>query len=149
MPSRLASELLAEVEGRDGLSVPVEARGLQVAQETASLGDELQKPAARVVVFQVSLEVLGQVTDALREEGNLHFRGSGIGLVGAKLGDELDCLLGMKRHNVLSRKMARRSRNHIWPTRPGPERPRGARRRPCLWYAEDVRPIRPFGRRAV
>ena len=49
------------------------------------LADELEQPAAGVVVFDMRLEVLGQIVDAFRKNGHLHLRRSsvaGLGRIG-------------------------------------------------------------------
>src|SRR5690606_27699638 len=45
---------------------------LEVVKKRTALRDELEKPAARVVVLLVRLEVLGEGGDAARENRNLH-----------------------------------------------------------------------------
>src|SRR5262249_19854080 len=90
--------LFAEVEGGHDLAVTVEAGLLQVVQEATALRDELQEPAARVVVLHVGLEVLREVADALAEEGDLHLGRPGVALVGLELADQLGLFLGLKRH---------------------------------------------------
>ena len=47
---------------------------LEVLEEAPALADEQQQAAARVVVVLVRLEVLGEVLDALGEEGDLDLR---------------------------------------------------------------------------
>src|SRR5208337_5431977 len=78
---RVRLRLLAEAQRRDDLPVPVEAGALQVVKETAALRDEPEQAAPRVVVLQVSLEVLRKVADALRNEGDLDLGRARVGLV--------------------------------------------------------------------
>jgi hypothetical protein len=47
-----------------------------------------------VVVVLVLLEVLGEVADAVAEQRDLHFRGTGVALGRGVLGDDL--LLGLR-----------------------------------------------------
>jgi hypothetical protein len=91
-------ELLAEVQGRDRLPITVEARLLEVIEEPAPLGDQLEETTTRVVVLRVGLEVLGEVGDALGEEGNLDFGRARIGLMRAEFSDEFRFLFDVKRH---------------------------------------------------
>ena len=54
-----------------------------VVQQAAALADHLEEAAAGVVVLLVDLEVLGELSDALGEDGDLDLRGTGIRLVRA------------------------------------------------------------------
>ncbi|MEY4666779.1 MAG: hypothetical protein RIQ87_559 [Chloroflexota bacterium] len=60
------SELLAEGE------VAGRVVTIKEGQQAASLTDELEKPAARMIVLLKGLQVARQLFDARREEGNLH-----------------------------------------------------------------------------
>ena len=62
---------------------------LDVLQEAAALADEHHEATLRVLVLLVHLQVLGEVADALREDGDLHFGAAGIALALAELLDEL------------------------------------------------------------
>jgi hypothetical protein len=44
---------------------------LEVVEQAASLAHQLQQPAPGMVIFHVGLEVLGELADALREDGDL------------------------------------------------------------------------------
>src|SRR4029078_5568084 len=82
-PARLADLLLPDPELADELWVALRVLLLQVVEQASALPDQLQQAAARVVILRVGLEVLGQVVDALAQDGYLHFRRAGIGLVSA------------------------------------------------------------------
>ena len=90
-PARAASawRLLADAEPVDQVGVAVACLSLQVVEQPATLADELQQPAARMVILRVGLEVFGQVVDALAEERNLNFRGAGIGVVSLVRADDV------------------------------------------------------------
>src|SRR5262245_17168823 len=60
--------LLSNPELVDDLAVPVLVRPLQVVEEPTPRPDELEQPAARVVVLEVGLEVVGEVADARGEQ---------------------------------------------------------------------------------
>ena len=62
----------------DQLGVTVGVLALQVVEQAAALADELQQPAARVMILRVRLEMFRQVVDALAEERDLDFRGAGV-----------------------------------------------------------------------
>src|SRR5580693_8814079 len=70
---RRLSPLLAQAQGAHDRAIAIEAGAPQVVEQATSLGDHPQKPPPRVVIFDVGLEVLGQVSDALGQERDLHF----------------------------------------------------------------------------
>ena len=53
------------------------------------------------VIMLVGLQVLGQLTNALREQGDLCFRGTGVGLMKTVLGQDFLLLLSGKSHENL------------------------------------------------
>ena len=57
--------------------------GLQIIEQTAAFADKHKKPAPGGMIFLVSLKVLGQVTDSLRQDRNLHLGTPGIIVVRA------------------------------------------------------------------
>lgn len=59
--------------------------GLEVLKQTSAAADHLQEPLAGIKIFLVSLQVRGELRDALREERNLNLGGAGIGVVQAEL----------------------------------------------------------------
>src|SRR5690606_32158480 len=63
---------LTDAERRDDLAVPLDVVAAQVVEQAAALADQLQEPAAGVVILRVRLEVLGQIGDALGEQRDLH-----------------------------------------------------------------------------
>jgi hypothetical protein len=67
----------------DGL-VPGEVSGVEVIQKAAALADHFEEAAARAVVFDVFLQMLGQVIDPLGEQGHLHIRRPGVALMNLK-----------------------------------------------------------------
>src|SRR5687768_1407291 len=80
-PSAAASEsgLLAQAEALDHAAVLVRVRALQVIEQLATLAYHLEKPAPRMEVLDVRLEVLGKPVDALGEERHLDLRRAGVG----------------------------------------------------------------------
>lgn len=81
--------LSAEAESSDKLTVAVDVLLAQVAQLTATLADQLEQPAPRVVVVLMLPEVLGEVLNALSKESYLHLGRAGVARVARKLGDDL------------------------------------------------------------
>ncbi len=53
---------------------------LKYAEQARTLGNHHQQPAAAGMVLRMTLEVLGQIVDPGRQEGNLHLGRSRIGL---------------------------------------------------------------------
>jgi hypothetical protein len=76
--------LLAYAQLADDFAVPVGVVGLEVVKQAAALAHQHQQAAPRSMILRVGLEVLGQLADALAEDGNLHFWTSGVGVMGAK-----------------------------------------------------------------
>src|SRR5690349_4091171 len=62
---------------------------LHIRQEAAPAADELEQPAAGVVILRMCPQMLGQIVDALREERDLHLRRAGVFLVRPMLLDDL------------------------------------------------------------
>src|SRR5919199_1725755 len=56
---------------RDERAVALDVVAAQVVQQPASLADQEQEPAPRVVVLLVRLQVLGELSDALGEDRHL------------------------------------------------------------------------------
>src|SRR5918992_4118750 len=78
---RWGSGLLAEPESLNGRAVALEILPLQVIEQAAAAADQLEQAAAAVMVLGVGLEVLGQLGDAVGEQGHLHLRGPRVGVV--------------------------------------------------------------------
>ncbi len=70
--------LTADAETLDERAVTRLIAILDVVEELAALRNELQEPAARMVVFFMGFEMLGQVRDAFGQNGYLNFRRTGI-----------------------------------------------------------------------
>src|SRR5262249_23850624 len=76
------ARLFADAEPLDQFRIAVGVLPLQVIEEATALADQLQEPAARMVVLCVRLEMFGEIADALAEERNLHFGGSSVAGMG-------------------------------------------------------------------
>jgi hypothetical protein len=72
-----------EPELGDDSPVALDVGALQVVQQPATLADQLQQPAPRIVVVGVRLEVVGEVIDPFAEDGDLDFGRSGVLLIEA------------------------------------------------------------------
>src|SRR5690606_36566906 len=86
--------------------------------------NQLQQATTGVVVLVVALEMFGEVGNALGEDGNLHFRRTGIVRLGCVFLDQSGLALGSDRHRVfLSKKKVdapagMSSRRGQWQCRP-------------------------------
>ena len=76
--------LLAKLQLPGERLVTVRVRVLEIVQQTPALADHFEQTPPRTVVLQVFLKVLGQMVDALRQQGDLNIRRSGVALVNPK-----------------------------------------------------------------
>src|SRR5262249_49863402 len=90
--------LAAQTEVVDQVLVAIEILALQVVEEAAALADHLEQAAARVVIFVVGLEVLGEMRDALRQESDLDLGRAGVLVVLPVLRDGLLLANGRNGH---------------------------------------------------
>jgi hypothetical protein len=70
--------LFAQPELLNQSAIPVDVLLLEVIQETSPLSHQFDQAPAGVVIFGVDLEVVGQVTDPLAQNGHLNLSGAGI-----------------------------------------------------------------------
>ena len=71
---RLRKNSMAQFQFLRDRLITAQVRVLQIFQQAPALADHHQQPATRTVVFFVGLQMLGQMVDPLREQGNLHVR---------------------------------------------------------------------------
>ena len=69
-------------------------------QKTAALIDHLEQTATRVMILVVVGEMLGEVFDARREQGDLYFRRAGIVGGAAVISNDFAGLFDRERHDV-------------------------------------------------
>src|SRR5438270_741686 len=91
--------LAAQAELADESVIPFDVSTLEVVEQAPALRDHLEQPPARVVVLLVSLEVLGQLVDALGEQSDLHLRRAGVAFVRPVLVDDAFLYFRRCRHN--------------------------------------------------
>jgi len=72
------ARLTTEAKALDQRLVTVHVLALEVGQQAATLVDQHQESAAAVMILLVGLEVLGELFDASREQGDLDFGGAGV-----------------------------------------------------------------------
>jgi hypothetical protein len=58
-------DLLTDAEATDQVGVPLGVLRLDVVEQPATLTDQLEQAAARMVILGVDLEMLGEIADAL------------------------------------------------------------------------------------
>jgi len=86
--------LFAQTQFLDQGVVPLNILTLKVGQKLPTLVDHHQKAAARVVVFVVAFEVIGEVADTLREDRDLNFRAARVAIGAGVVFDNFSFLLG-------------------------------------------------------
>src|SRR5438128_894289 len=90
--------LLADVQSLDEIRVALRVFAFEVVEKTAAFADKHQQATAGMVVLRVRLEMLGEVVDALAENGHLYFRGTGVSFVGFVVADQLCLTILGQRH---------------------------------------------------
>src|SRR6185295_9031839 len=85
------SVLLADVQSLDEIRIPLRVLAFEVVEQPPALADQHQQAAARMMIFCVGFEVLGEVIDPFAQNRDLHFRGSGVAFVRAVAANQL-CL---------------------------------------------------------
>src|SRR3546814_6698043 len=80
--------LFPKPELRDQVQIALTIGCPEIVQQRATLVDEHQQAAARMVVLRVGLEMLGEVADALGEDRHLHLGRTGVALGAAMFLDE-------------------------------------------------------------
>ena len=76
--------LLAYAQLTDDFAVTICIVRLEVIQQPPALAHQHQQAAARSMILRMGFEMLGQLANALAEDRDLHFRTSGVGVMGAK-----------------------------------------------------------------
>jgi len=74
----VSKRLLPDSEALNQIGVAIGILAFQIVEQAPALSDQLQKAAARVMVFRVGLEMFGEVIDALAQERDLHLWGTGV-----------------------------------------------------------------------
>src|SRR6266581_4264818 len=95
------SALPAQPQFFDQCPVSLQVVFLEIGQEPTTTPDELQQPAARVVVLRMRAQMLREVVDALRQQRNLHLGRARVVLARPMLAHDLQ--LGFLRQGPLSR----------------------------------------------
>src|SRR5687767_13569259 len=88
----------ADTQLFDDRAIPFRVLLLQIFEQAATLADQHEQPASRVMVLRVSLEVLGEVGDALGEQRDLNLGRARVALVRLELFDESLLAVDGKRH---------------------------------------------------
>ena len=92
-------DVVANAELLDELTVLIDVVLLDVGEETTTLTDEHEQATTGVEVLLVGLHVLGQLLDALGQDGDLNLGVAGVLGVLAELGGELRLALLGNRHD--------------------------------------------------
>ena len=94
-PTALDGLLPSQAERLYEAPVFLEIVLLEIIQESTPLAYELQEPPAGMEVLLVHLEMLRQVVDPFRQQGNLNIRRTGIAFMPFILIDDLALLTHM------------------------------------------------------
>src|SRR5690349_15815380 len=95
---RSGRALAAQAQLLDQRAVALQIVPLHVGQQPAPPADQLEQAAAGMVVVLVHLHVLGELADPLREQGDLHLGGAGVGRGCPEFPDQLRLLFLGERH---------------------------------------------------
>jgi hypothetical protein len=66
--------LMAQFQFLGDRLIAAQINRLQIFKQASALADHDQQPAARAVILFISLQMLGQMVDAMREQRDLHVR---------------------------------------------------------------------------
>src|SRR5215813_11382797 len=127
--ARHASPLPPDAELRDQCAIAPNVAAAQVVQQSATLADEQQQTATRVMVLLMSLQVLCELRDSLSEDCYLDLGRTRVGFVEAILPRQLcldfafDCQTG---RDYTHRTAAPPFRRHRLPGRAGAPQPGAA-----------------------
>jgi len=81
--------LFANLQPLQGGPVPRLIDAPQIIQEPTAPADQLQETTSRMVIFLVQLKMIREISDAVRQYRDLHFRRSGIPIMLPVLPDQV------------------------------------------------------------
>ena len=96
----LSKKSATETQTLDEVEVTSLVIVLQVAQQAAALADQLEQTTTTVVIVLVGLEVLGELSDTLGQQGDLDLGGAGVPFGECVLSDDGGRLGTVKRHVI-------------------------------------------------
>jgi len=82
LPRACCPVLPADSQFFDDRAIPVDVLLLQIIEKPTPLPYDFEQSTPGVMVLLVSAEMLGKISNPLREKGDLYFRGTGITFVG-------------------------------------------------------------------
>src|SRR5262245_29689053 len=88
----------ADAEAIDELLIAILVSGLDVIEQPAPLAHHFEQAAPRMIVLVMSLKVLGEIGDPLRQDSDLDFGGTGISRLGGVFLNKLLLALSADRH---------------------------------------------------
>ncbi len=92
--------LTAELQPFGYAEITLVVAGAQVREQSAALTDHLEQTAAAGLILLVASQMLGELGNAIGQDGDLHFRRTGILVVAMKTFDRLGLDFFCKRHDV-------------------------------------------------
>ena len=84
----MCTALFAEAETIADRPIAISVNPAQIVQQPPAAADHLQQPAARMMIFLMELEMLGQIRDPIGQDRDLHLGRACIALVGTELLDQ-------------------------------------------------------------
>ena len=93
--------LAADAELLNQPFIAVKILRVQIIEQPATLADQTQKSAARMMILGVALEMIGELLDARREQSDLHFGRTTVVRCRSVSLDYFPFAGGLERHQVL------------------------------------------------
>jgi hypothetical protein len=90
----LKLRLSSQAKGLDDGSIPFHVIMFDIIQESSTPAYHHQQTSSGVMVFFVDLEMLRQISDAMRQQPDLYFRGAGVAFVRFETVDEFFLIFG-------------------------------------------------------
>ena len=94
-------KLLTDAELGNNRTVALDVVFGHIVQQAAALTNHFEQTLTAVIVLLVHLQVLGELVNALGEDGDLHLRRAGVALVGLVVFDD-GCFLILGNHDIYS-----------------------------------------------
>jgi hypothetical protein len=92
--------LAAELQSFGYVQIVLVIARAQVCEQSAALTDHFEQSTAAGLILLVALQMLGELSNAVGQDGDLHFRRTGILVVAVKILDCLGLNFFCKRHDV-------------------------------------------------
>jgi len=98
---RSVAWLFAQFKLANQIPVLIDIGSFQIIEQLAPLADHFQQSPARMVILDMSLEVIGKPIDTCRQKSDLNFRGPGVARSTPMFRNDSSLLLNGNRHFVI------------------------------------------------